>query len=587
MGNNPVGDFFGDPLNSVQTATSGLPALMALMERYRQRNDPRMNELFNTSIDRYNAGPPMGEMRDGYGGAFGHDSSGNPLSPVAAHNRYLAGQMGGGQMNLDRAFEGFGGLGGHTAGMMGGGGPRPGGGGAPAPGGTMPGGGGGGYTPQLDLQLDPMGSNSYDPTAVRGTDPAGLERRTIPTRQTPSDQREGFFARLFGGLPQFDTGITNVPQDMVAKVHQGEMIVPAAQNPMANTVPQPMAPPGGGGGLPSPPPSPTPPAAGTPGNGGYYAMNPGISQQSQDGMVNQARNDLDRGYQEQARQMRAQGGATGRINSGNLERNLFDADMSRRQGLADTRTNVSLAADERRFGDTLAANQFELSRSLGEGGLALDRDRFGLESELGRGQLGLARDQFGLDRELGRGQLDLSNRDLALRDYLGRSQMGLARDQFGLDRTLGLGGLDLQRREFGLNSDIQRGRLSLDRTLGLGDQDLRRLGLDNDYRLGNRNLDVQRELELGSQGLRGREIDNDYRLGNRGLDLGNRNLDFDIGRHQDEFGRSTYLDQLGFFQQQQSRNDQLSREAAEFGIGAEQMDFERLIQLLGLSGQFA
>jgi hypothetical protein len=39
----------------------------------------------------------------------------------------------------------------------------------------------------------------------------------------------GLFGALFGGLPSFDVGSSNVPRDMVAKIHKGEMIVPTKE----------------------------------------------------------------------------------------------------------------------------------------------------------------------------------------------------------------------------------------------------------------------------------------------------------------------------------------------------------------------
>ena len=40
----------------------------------------------------------------------------------------------------------------------------------------------------------------------------------------------GWVGSLLSSLPSFDVGTPYVPRDMVAKVHQGERIVPAAQN---------------------------------------------------------------------------------------------------------------------------------------------------------------------------------------------------------------------------------------------------------------------------------------------------------------------------------------------------------------------
>jgi hypothetical protein len=38
------------------------------------------------------------------------------------------------------------------------------------------------------------------------------------------------FSSIFSNLPSFDVGTDYVPRDMVAKVHKGERIIPAAQN---------------------------------------------------------------------------------------------------------------------------------------------------------------------------------------------------------------------------------------------------------------------------------------------------------------------------------------------------------------------
>ena len=52
-----------------------------------------------------------------------------------------------------------------------------------------------------------------------------------PASNWLSSSLSGFsWSKLLGGLPSFDVGTPYVPRDMVAKVHKGERIVPAAQN---------------------------------------------------------------------------------------------------------------------------------------------------------------------------------------------------------------------------------------------------------------------------------------------------------------------------------------------------------------------
>jgi hypothetical protein len=47
---------------------------------------------------------------------------------------------------------------------------------------------------------------------------------------------KNIFGGMFGGAPSFATGTPYVPRDMMAMVHKGEAIIPAAQNTGGSTI---------------------------------------------------------------------------------------------------------------------------------------------------------------------------------------------------------------------------------------------------------------------------------------------------------------------------------------------------------------
>lgn len=72
------------------------------------------------------------------------------------------------------------------------------------------------------------GANLAVPDSTDTTTPTGAPSTTLPPG-SPTDWL-GTPPTNVANLPQFDTGIARVPYDMVAVIHQGEAVIPAAEN---------------------------------------------------------------------------------------------------------------------------------------------------------------------------------------------------------------------------------------------------------------------------------------------------------------------------------------------------------------------
>ena len=95
------------------------------------------------------------------------------------------------------------------------------------PGGRVYGGGGSGG-----------GNSSYVVEQLTSTvDPASGTRNYSDGTSVQMSPEELYAWQLFqrpGFLPSFDVGTNYVPKDMLARIHEGEAIVPKAYNPWAN-----------------------------------------------------------------------------------------------------------------------------------------------------------------------------------------------------------------------------------------------------------------------------------------------------------------------------------------------------------------
>jgi len=81
----------------------------------------------------------------------------------------------------------------------------------------------------------------YESVLGRTADPSGavywsnqIASGAIQASQLAEAVRNGAIAN--GELPSFAVGTNYIPQDMIAQVHKGEMIVPAKYNPMTSGI---------------------------------------------------------------------------------------------------------------------------------------------------------------------------------------------------------------------------------------------------------------------------------------------------------------------------------------------------------------
>jgi len=600
-----------DPLVGGDFLSSIIPLITEFMGQRALRSDPNILALLNNRIGEYNAsnaynpetgqfqaGNPFGDAASGYGGAFGHDANGNPLSPSGAYTQYGLGQV---KDSGARLAQGQGNLanlaasaGGHVA----------------APSGF-----------NLDV---PQGLN---PGAVQGVDQSV---RRPPTPLGPVTAPRGLFGGGNGGgqggllglglgqgggaqmlndfIGSFAVGTTSVPQTGLAQVHQGEMIVPAAQNPLAGGPSRPLA--GMASGMPAPqsmPAPPAPPQAGAPSTPvsrpslpaapaapQYGALSPGLSPEVQAQLVNRGTETIDTQAAALRRQMASQGALAGQGGGGELARRMFDAEVARSGQVANYQRDVGLEAANRQFTDQLAANNFDLNRYLGEANVANQQGQLGvaqgqlaLQGELGRGQLGQGQQALNLQGEIQRGQLGVAQGQLGNETYLAQLQNAIQRGQLGQgQQALDLQG-EIQRGQLGqgqqalnlqniiqrgqlgqgqqalnLQGEIQRGQLGNDTFLAQLQQEIQRGQLGQ----GQQALNLQDYIQRGQlgQGQQALNLQGTYQRGQLAQGQQALNLQGEIQRGQ--LGNETYLARL---------QDAIQR--GQLGQGQQQIDLQRIL----------
>jgi len=500
-------------------------------------NDYNMANAYDPRTGRFAPGNPFGDAGSGFGGVYGNDSQGNPLSGFQANEAYRAGQLAGSQQMMNSGLKPFANVGANTRGSSGG---------APPP--------------MMQVNVDPAGTFRYDPGAIQGTDQAA--RREHAPQPIPHLERETrpvieFFQNLFRGGDKkikgsYATGTTSVPETGLYELHKGEAVVPTALNPAAGTTPQPLISTPVNGGMPQTP--------------NYRALNPGLDQNAQNSILQRGQDTINRDFQAQMRNIRNTAGAAGRTVGGGMNRMLFDADLARNRNISDMTRDVGLAAAERQFGDTLAANQFDLARYQSEGGLGLQQAGLAQEGQLRREEMGLGRDRLALDRQLGMEGFQVA-RAGQQNDYnLGLQRLGHDRYATDVGRQLEMGRMGLQR-ELGREElfNTRRGQ-DINRQLTTRGQDYDRYvstrGQDFDRAVAERGQNFNRDLTQYSNEtnrmLGGRELDiRDYDTRGR-LGLDNRRLDFDTNAFLDELGLRGLGMQQDWARWNTERNDRLS-----------------------------
>lgn len=589
-----MGDFTGwtqDPLQLLNVISSGGSLLQNFMDRRRLQNDPGLLALRNNMIKRYNAttgydaatgrfgaGSGYGDAASGYGGAYGHDAQGNPLSAFLANEKYRTGQLAGSDQLLQDALASYGHVGGNTARMAGGGA-------TPAP--------------TLHATVDPTHSFDYHPEAVQGVDQQ-TRAQNAPEAVPLQQANHGLLARLAdllkpkeGTKASYFVGTTSVPEDGKYTLHQGEAVVPRAMNTMAG-------PPGQAGqpmltsiSKPAPAPmitsglqNPAAPQAHLPTSlpqGNYRPMAPGLDQPTQNAIIGQGTDAINRNFQPMLHNLSAAAGAAGRTGSGDYRRQMFDAGINRAQQVGDLTRSVGIDAAKQRFADTLAANQFDLSANNANAQNQLALGGLNLQAEGQRNQDQLARAQAQVNEYLGRQQN--ANTLLGINNQFSLGQGQLAQDRFatGVQRELGLGGLGVQR-ELGMaqNATAQRG------------QDinsmLEQLGIRTNAGLTTRQQDITQALQqyqnetARNQGNRGLDIQ-DY-TAHQNAGLANRNLDFNINSFMDTLGLQSTSQQNDMLRYFLDRNDRLSQAGADSQAFGDQQNNNNQTDLMALLAQF-
>lgn len=410
------------------------------------------------------------------------------------------------------------------------------------------------------------------------------------------------------GIPSYAVGTTSVPQSGLAMVHQGEAIVPREQNPMAQPPGQPGAPmkplpaPQKGGFLPAPTPPPQQRAMGGGGPMVNVNQSPLQQQQAPQAGLNPAaqqaimaqQSDLIAQQQLGAqRQLREQMGAG--MDSGLAQRLQFENMLNAGNTRTQAQRDLSIAAEDRRFNDQMAAANFGLNQQLGLGGLQLNRDNALFEQQMGAAGLRLNNNALALQGELGRGNLGVQQGQLNLANQANQQQYGLALN----DQMFGQG---MQRDIFGLQQRDQ----ALQEQLGMRGMNLSELQNAQQYGLNTRGMGLQEALgqsQMGNTawqqqfanmqnqqqfGLQQQQQALAQALGMGQLGLQRRDLDFQQNQGFNETQRQFNLQQqlaqtLGLGQLGLAQRDQNFQQGQAFNEGQRQFNVQQdLARQLGL-----
>lgn len=315
---NVVGDLFGgggsgggssapNKLNLQKLAQFG-PLLISLLDRNQFQQDPVRRALLQGQIDsqnfmnmfeggRFNIGNPIGDALSGFGGAFGVDQEGNPLTAAQGLLQRTVGEASSPTNISTQAIDALSALGNasgprFSSGITGGAldvGQRPGFSTQPATVDTT------GVNPDFQSQGIPQGFRPIPQAIPDLPQTGGVERDILfqladrlgintDSLMAPPSEMMGRFtgnfsdfvqglgdrlsqSSLAGAQPQpntpnpgvitppvqspagaqpqasFQVGVTSVPNDGNFQLHAGEQIVPAGMNPLAGTAPQPISPP--------------------------------------------------------------------------------------------------------------------------------------------------------------------------------------------------------------------------------------------------------------------------------------------------------------------------------------------------------
>lgn len=517
-----------DPIVLTELLTSALPAFAAMAERFRQRRDPTLRGLTNDRIRQYQGmRANAGDAATGYGGAFGVDGEGKPLSLAGGMVKYGVGQMGGSNAGFQQQQSGRNTLLANSSAAS-----------------RMPGG--------MNMDLGPM--PAFDAGAVQGVDPGSVGAPVdVPYLKDPRF------------MPKYAVGVTSVPETGPAILHKGEAVIPAQMNPAAGTSPRPMLPQarqtlgvGGGGARMAQMNQPSLPKL----NVNLQPMQVGLNAGVQGQIINRAQEGNDLGAAAAARGIRD---GAGSVYSGQANEDQFANELARRSANMGVVRDVGIAAAERQFGDQLAMNQLELARGSAAADVDIAAGNLDLQRGLGYGDLDLRRDSLDADTRL-------RGRGMDIERELGLGGLANDRTQIGNQFVLGRGGLENDRARIG--NDYRLGSEANRNTAR---------GIANDYDIAGRRVGLDTELGRGqlANDRFGLDTDRtrvgyDYDLGLRDNALGNREVGLRENQWQDQFARDVYNDNTGDQRWWTERNDRLMQQLFDNG-----MDLEQLVALFG------